>query len=166
MARIAFLAVLGLAGIGAVEAPPAGSRPAAKPAPVLQTVRPVDPAVLQQWVQRLQERMREDIRARREPRFTLASMKSHAIVQDVAADGTMTLSVGGGELTYPWRMVTIQDLASIASGLPRGDDQSGQALAAFFLLASGAEDAGRERLLRSGAQAAEVERSFQTTASR
>lgn len=150
----------------------APARPAARgarpqpPAPPLQAARPVDPPVLERWVARLQERVRADIRAGREPHFDLSSLLTRAILRELADDGGMILACGGGELSYPWRLLSMQDLAAIAAGLPRGDDPAGQALAAFFLIASGAEAAGRERLLRSGAQAADVERAFTATAAR
>lgn len=136
------------------------------PAQPLQTDRPVDPPVMEAWIARLQERVRADIRARREPHFTLSSLRTKAILRELADDGMMTLACGGGEISYPWRLLSMRDLASIAAGLPRGDDPAGQALAAFFLIASGDEAAGRERLLRSGAQAAEVERALAATATR
>lgn len=144
------------------KAAAAPATPAVQPA----TATAVDAPVLRNWVQLLQQRIRSDLKTGREPHFILGAMKSAAIIRSLADNGTLTLALDGGEMSYPWRLLSAQDLAAIAADLPVGDDQAGHALAAFFQLAAGNESAGRASLQRAGTLTAEVERALLATAAR
>lgn len=139
---------------------PADAAPAPAPAPVQRPVLAV-PAARAAWVARLREAAAADAAAGRGPRFVLAALKSPAVIQAIAGDGTMTLAIeGSGAMTAPWAGLRESELAGIASDLARGDAPARQALAGFFLMLNGEAEAARLRLMRAGEGAAEVEAAF------
>lgn len=138
----------------------------AKAAPPTPAIRPVQPEALALWVRGLQAGVRAAIAAGRPPQFELSALRAQATIRALRDDGGMDLEISGsGAMAYPWKLIGVRDQAAIAVALDRGDDPALHAQAAFFQLLAGDEAAGRMNLMRSGAWAAEVERSFVQVAS-
>ncbi len=147
---------------------------AVKPSPQATLPKPdresqqggVDAVVLTEWVNQLQARTREVAQAGRGVTFELTPFRTQATVTELHVDGTMTLDIAGsGSTSYAWKQLSNKELADMADDLVRQGQPQQHALAAFFLLLSGNQVAGRNHLMRSATYAAHVERSLQLTPS-
>jgi hypothetical protein len=120
-----------------------------------------DKALLDPWSQRLHDAVVAAVAARREPQFAISSLHAKGTLRDLQPDGTMVVSIAGsGELTASWTSLTPADQAALAVAMLRGTEPAPQALAAFFLLLSGDEERGRERLAMAGAEAEAIASAF------
>jgi len=54
------------------------------------------------WDERLRGRVREEIAARREPRFVLSSVRSEVTVPACYARGDLQIGMGGGGISWQW----------------------------------------------------------------
>lgn len=117
--------------------------------------------ILAGWTARLQTAVTTTLRARRVPQYRSELLRGTVSIQELAADGTLTIAMnGGGSLQVPWTQLRDSELASLAGDLARGEDPAQHALAAFFLFLAGDVSTARTRLGRAGTEAAAVEALF------
>lgn len=122
--------------------------------------RPAE-ALLTAWNLRLQTAVRASVQARRVPQYRSELLRDTVSIRDMSEDGEMTIAMkGGATLQVDWKQLHDPELASLAIDLARGDAPAQHAMAAFFLLLTGDQEAARIHLGRSGAEAAAVEAAF------
>ncbi len=109
-----------------------------------------DAAALVPWDERLRGRVREELAARREPRFVLSSVHSEVTIQECDAKGDLQIGMGGGGISWQWDRLGLDDRARLAVALLRPFNRDDTALAAFYLISSGEISAGVAQLAQSG----------------
>jgi hypothetical protein len=126
------------------EAPKAAAKESAKPEPARR--KAATPEALSAWSARLKGRLAEELQAKRRPRLLLA--RTGQLVEVAALDDkdNLRLTHQGLDVPYKWDALTIEDRRHLALAMAREDSPADQALAAFFCLASGAEEQGRKIL--------------------
>jgi hypothetical protein len=139
--------------LGAFEAHPENAKAEAPKAATKDTPkaeapkrRAATPEALASWSARLKTRVSEELQAKRRPRFLLTKTKQLVEIAALDERDNLRLASQGLEVPYKWDALTLEDRRGLALALAREDAPPDQALAAFFCLASGAEEQGRKIL--------------------
>lgn len=141
---------------GEADKPP--PPPKAEPRP---TPRLADAGQKDAWIRRLRTAVEAELAARHEPQFVITALGAQATLRELAADGTMVVSLAGtGDMTVPWVRLADRDRANLAVGMARRNLPQLNALAACFLLLAGDEPAARTYLMKSGEASAEIVQAF------
>jgi hypothetical protein len=91
-------------------------------------------------------RVEEELAAKHPPLFLLRSIKQEVEITSLDKNGAMRVASAGVQAPYKWASLTYEDKANLARAMLRKDNPADLCLAAFYLLASGAEGAADELL--------------------
>jgi hypothetical protein len=139
--------------LGAYEAHPEGAKAdpskdakkdAAKAEPAKRPA--ATPEALATWTTKLKEAVLSELKAGRRPKFLLSRPRQAVEIAALEDNGNLRLASQGLDLPYKWSALTTEDHQRLALSLVREDAPPTQALAAFFCLASGAEEQGQKIL--------------------
>ena len=142
--------------------PPKAAPDARAPTPATGArLRAPDAAAVAAWDARLLARLREAVKGGDRPAFRVKSMQSKVILLDVEDDGRISVDASRVKMSLPWARLSLEDRRSAALACARADVPADNALAAFYLLATGMEKEAADYLSRAGDAAAEVRRAFE-----
>lgn len=138
----------------------AAEAPSAAPAPAKKQLPQVATDVLAAWDERLRTRAAEALRGGARPNIYLDAIKKRGVVSGIDAKGALKVSAGGAEMDISWDRLTIPEKKALALAV-LDDDPRSHALAAFYLLASGDEQAAAKHLRMAGDHADAVRGAFE-----
>lgn len=143
-----------------VSARPQESSRAAAPQAEAKALPELDSGVLESWDVKLKTRAASAVSSGARPALSIEALKKKVTVTGLAPDGTLSFSSSdGGGGTIPWSRLTITDKKNLALAIV-DDDPRSQALAAFYLLATGNEFAASKHLKMAGDLADSVKECF------
>ncbi len=156
-------------GIAAKTTPAGGKPPEAEPAsPVRKSpapTRPADPATVAAWDAKLLARIREEIKEGRKPRFRWTALGDWADIVEIGPKDELRIRGRDGEAQLGWPSVPMADRRNMSIALVREGKAEDQALAAFYIMASGDQERAKFYLEKAGGAAEEVMSAFQEPSS-
>ncbi|MHC4249527.1 MAG: formylglycine-generating enzyme family protein [Planctomycetota bacterium] len=104
------------------------------------------------WDTKLLARVREALAAKQRIRCTCRMVGGRAEIRSVDGAGRLVVTdyEGGMQLPLALSRLSHEDRASLAQAVARRDHPADQAIAAFFALAAGSQDRGKEALHKAG----------------
>jgi hypothetical protein len=157
---IRIAALQGLAAAKAAGATGKQAPPSEEPAPRPGKTKAAEPDAVASWDGRLRAAVKKALGAGRKPSFQLRSMRARVRVMGIASNGTLRVAARGIQLGVTWNRLTLADKTDLALAVA-GPGPNDQALAAFYLTASGRETEAASYLLRAGEAAKEVREAFE-----
>lgn len=112
------------------------------------------------WRERLLSTVRAAVAAGGLPQYRSELMRSRVSIREVDTDDGLTVLAGGATMLVAWKQLKTAELASLAEDLARAGGEERHAIAAFFLLAAGEEQAAGPHLDRAAGQAEAVRSVF------
>jgi hypothetical protein len=134
-----------------------GEGAAAKPA----AQKPIATAeALAEWDRRLRDRLQEELKDGRKPKFTLGLLQQECLFAALDDTGGMRIRSGGSEMNLAWKAMTLSDKKSLVMGMLREDRADDIAMAAFYHLSAGDIEKGNAFLARAGNAGEAVKAAF------
>jgi len=142
---------------------PTGAAKASEPSqPAAAASKPIpeiDAGLLAAWDAKLRAKAAEALRAGARPNLYIEPLKKRVMVSGIDPEGALKVSVGNVETSVPWARLTPSDKKGLALAF-LDDDPRSHALAAFYLLALGSDEAAARHLRMAGDHADAVKEAF------
>jgi hypothetical protein len=118
------------------------------------------PEAVAAWDAKLRERIGEELKAGRRPRFRWSALGDWAEVAELGAGGDLKVQGKDGGASLAWASVALEDRRSLALGMLRKERPEDHALAAFYFLATGEPEKAQPHLEKAGPAAEDVKAAF------
>jgi hypothetical protein len=122
------------------EADAAAAKPAEKP-----KTYTADADAMSKWCDRLRQRVREELAAKRHPVFTSSRLHAKVSIEEADESG-VNLAMDGSRIDLPWSALDKEDLVQLAIAQVRNNNASDHALAAFFCFLTGKNTEAEDHL--------------------